>query len=138
MKVTQLPAISRNNYQGERVPRISPPVLNHADGFDIKKILSRFETDDYILAGIILVLIFEGCDDYILLSALGYLFIMGFPLYQSRLPYLLFFIDLLIKKKKSTLLPIIHCIWLNMVMEVIKTAQVPQQTTSKVTKRRMP
>ena len=43
----------------------------------IKKLLDNFQTDDYILAGLLLVLIFEGCDDYILLAALGYLFIMG-------------------------------------------------------------
>ena len=43
----------------------------------LKKIFSLFGSDDYILAGIILVLIFEGCEDYVLLCALGYLFIMG-------------------------------------------------------------
>lgn len=46
-------------------------------GIDIKKIISEFKTDDYILIGLIAVLFFEGCDDYILLAALGYLFIMG-------------------------------------------------------------
>ena len=43
----------------------------------LKKIFSEFGTDDYILAGIIIVLFFEGCEDYILLCVLGYLFIMG-------------------------------------------------------------
>ncbi len=40
-------------------------------------ILKGFEKDDFILLGIIAVLIWEGCDDYILLAALGYLFFMG-------------------------------------------------------------
>ena len=44
---------------------------------NIKEKLSHFEKDDYILIGLIAVLIFEGCEDYILLSALGYLFFMG-------------------------------------------------------------
>lgn len=44
---------------------------------NIGKILSHFEKDDYILLGIIAVLVWEGCDDYILLAALGYLFFMG-------------------------------------------------------------
>lgn len=75
MRVTQMPA-------GGSVQRsISVPIMpkaheNHS-GIDIKKILSRFEKDDYILAGLIIVLVLEGCDDYILLAALGYLFIMG-------------------------------------------------------------
>lgn len=43
----------------------------------IGKILSRFEKDDYILLGIIAVLVWEGCEDYILLAVLGYLFFMG-------------------------------------------------------------
>ncbi len=74
MKVTQLPTTS-NAY---RPPQsVAPIKIPKASGLDIGKILSRFETDDYILAGIILVLIFEGCDDYILLAALGYLFLMG-------------------------------------------------------------
>ena len=40
-------------------------------------LINGFQTDDYILIGIIAVLFFEGCDDYILLAALGYLFVMG-------------------------------------------------------------
>lgn len=74
MKVTQLPATSK----GFRPPAgIGTMPAQKSPAFDIGKILSRFETDDYILAGIILVLIFEGCDDYVLLAALGYLFFMG-------------------------------------------------------------
>ena len=80
MKVTQLPT------SGGKIPRTvirsAPPPIHHSaalsGGIDIKKLLSRFEKDDYILAGLIIVLVLEGCDDYILLAALGYLFIMGF------------------------------------------------------------
>lgn len=78
MKVTQLPATSKNSYQRERVRAIVPPLQHSDGGLDLRKILARFEKDDYILAGLILVLVLEGCDDYILLAALGYLFIMGF------------------------------------------------------------
>lgn len=46
-------------------------------GFNFREIISNFEKDDYILAGILIALIAEGCDDYILLAALGYLFVMG-------------------------------------------------------------
>ncbi|MBQ3023491.1 MAG: hypothetical protein IJD91_09315 [Clostridia bacterium] len=74
MKVTQLPTTSKSIRPQKGVISLPP---QSRGGFDIAKILSRFETDDYILAGIILVLVFEGCDDYILLAALGYLFIMG-------------------------------------------------------------
>ena len=37
----------------------------------------NFKTDDWILLAIIAVLILEGSEDYILLCALGYLFVMG-------------------------------------------------------------
>ena len=80
MRVTQMPAGGR----GEAVHRsmsMPAPIMHGGheshSGIDIKKILSRFEKDDYILAGLIIVLMFEGCDDYILLAALGYLFFMG-------------------------------------------------------------
>ncbi len=76
MKVTQLP--TRSAGKTDVVQLVSTAPFRKADAFDIKNILAKFEKDDYILAGIILVLIFEGCDDYILLAALGYLFFMGF------------------------------------------------------------
>ncbi len=82
MRVTQMPSGGRGAAMGKPfnlkqpvVAEVTPEKRNA--GIDIKKILSRFEKDDYILAGLILVLIFEGCDDYILLAALGYLFVMG-------------------------------------------------------------
>ena len=58
-------------------PLITENKNSLSSSFNIKKLLDNFQTDDYILAGLLLVLIFEGCDDYILLAALGYLFIMG-------------------------------------------------------------
>ena len=76
MKVTQLP--TRSTGKTGAVQIVPPAPLRKADALDIKNILAKFEKDDYILAGIILVLILEGCDDYILLAALGYLFFMGF------------------------------------------------------------
>lgn len=39
--------------------------------------IANFKKDDWILLGIIATLIFEGSTDYVLLCALGYLFIMG-------------------------------------------------------------
>ena len=77
MKVTQFPATGDRHYR--TIPRhTAGEERGSGNGIDIRKILSRFEKDDYILAGLLIVLIFEGCDDYILLAALGYLFLMGF------------------------------------------------------------
>ena len=75
MRVTQMPA-GGSVHRSTSVPEM-PKAQESRSTIDIRKILSRFEKDDYILAGLILVLIFEGCDDYILLAALGYLFLMG-------------------------------------------------------------
>lgn len=78
MRVTQMPA---GGSTGDVHRSMNTPIMPKAheshSTIDIKKILSRFEKDDYILAGLILVLMLEGCDDYILLAALGYLFFMG-------------------------------------------------------------
>ncbi len=78
MRVTQMPASGGHNRMVIESPgrRKTVPATNN--GPDIKRILSNFEKDDYILLGLIAVLVFEGCDDYILLAALGYLFLMGF------------------------------------------------------------
>lgn len=57
-------------------PSPYPPVMptgTKKTAFDI----SRFKKDDWILIGIIAILILEGSDDYILLCALGYLFLVG-------------------------------------------------------------
>ena len=75
MKVTQLPTTQKGVYRQEKTVTIP---RQKKKGFELPEFLSRFENDDYILAGIIFVLIFEGCEDYILLAALGYLFLMGF------------------------------------------------------------
>ena len=78
MRVTQMPATAekRERREASFVPSYRTAETNKG-GIDLKKILSRFEKDDYILAGLIIVLVFEGCEDYVLLAALGYLFIMG-------------------------------------------------------------
>ena len=44
---------------------------------DVKKLLSSMEKDDLILGGILAMLFFEGSDDYLLMAAIGYLFVMG-------------------------------------------------------------
>ncbi len=53
-------------------PKPLPSVPKKA-AFDIKS----FKADDWILLSIIAILILEGSDDYILLCALGYLFLVG-------------------------------------------------------------
>lgn len=83
MRVTQMDAFSQSKYkypQRSNAAKVTLPVPAGAGTAlsKIKGMLSSFETDDYILAGLIIVLILEGCDDYVLLAALGYLFIMGF------------------------------------------------------------
>lgn len=53
---------------------------SESDKKDLRKFkidFKNFKADDWILLGIIATLILEGSDDYILLCALGYLFIMG-------------------------------------------------------------
>ena len=48
------------------------------DGGTLSKFnIKNFKTDDWILLAIIGTLILEGSRDYVLLCALGYLFIMG-------------------------------------------------------------
>ena len=74
MRVTQM-----NPFPGGKQPTYipappTPPRVQKSNLFDFKS----FKTDDWILLAIIAVLILEGSEDYILLCALGYLFIMGF------------------------------------------------------------
>lgn len=38
----------------------------------------NFKTDDWLILGLIAVLILDGSEDYVLLCALGYLFLIGF------------------------------------------------------------
>lgn len=78
MRVTQMSTFSNKEERG--AISVSMPVAQGRvrRGKSIQSILNTFDTDDYILAGIIIVLIMEGCEDYVLLAALGYLFIMGF------------------------------------------------------------
>ena len=65
----------------EKTGPLPPPPGNnpstHAADSGLIGTLKRFQTDDYILLGMIAVLFFEGCEDYTLMAALGYLFFMG-------------------------------------------------------------
>lgn len=53
-----------------------PSPVQKEEGGILKK-LEELKKDDYILIGIIAVLFLEGSEDYILMAALGYLFVMG-------------------------------------------------------------
>lgn len=82
MRVTQMSAFSDGKLPEERKNigfAYSAPkgAQNRSMGSHLKNIFAEFETDDCILAAIIVILILEGCDDYILLAALGYLFLAG-------------------------------------------------------------
>lgn len=78
MRVVQMNAFSPPQKETVQINPIDKGNKNAKEAsFNIRKLLDNFEKDDYILAGLLLVLIFEGCDDYILLAALGYLFIVG-------------------------------------------------------------
>ena len=82
MRVVQMNAFLAPNKRESNIVRAEESIIignetNRESSYNIKKILKGFKTDDYILLGIIIVLMLEGCDDYILLAALGYLFIMG-------------------------------------------------------------
>lgn len=78
MRVTQMSTF--NNKEEKGIISVSIPASQGRARRrkSIQSFLDTFDTDDYILAGIIVVLIMEGCEDYVLLAALGYLFIMGF------------------------------------------------------------
>ena len=43
----------------------------------LNSILSDFEVDDLILIGLLIFLLYDGVDDYILLIILGIIFVMG-------------------------------------------------------------
>lgn len=82
MRVVQMNAFSSPPEKGNKVVKREKNVVpenksERVSSYNIRRILNGFKTDDYILLGIIIVLMLEGCDDYILLAALGYLFIMG-------------------------------------------------------------
>ena len=82
MRVVQMNAFSSPPKKGNNIVREKESIViekknERESSYNIRKILNNFKTDDYILLGIIIVLMLEGCDDYILLAALGYLFIMG-------------------------------------------------------------
>ncbi|MBQ8541399.1 MAG: hypothetical protein IJ435_08005 [Clostridia bacterium] len=74
MRVVQMdPSSSRGAESFERTPFLAPSPKEKKNVFDPK----AFKKDDWILIAIILALMLEGSEDYILLCALGYLFVMG-------------------------------------------------------------
>lgn len=74
MRVVQMdPSSSPQTESIERAPFRAPSPKLKKSVFDPKS----FKKDDWILIIIILALILEGSEDYILLCALGYLFVMG-------------------------------------------------------------
>lgn len=74
MRVVQMdPSSSPQAGSFERTPFHAPSPKLKKSAFDPK----TFKKDDWILIAIILALILEGSEDYILLCALGYLFVMG-------------------------------------------------------------
>lgn len=78
MRVVQMNPNSTKPRQNTPPPAIAQyipqtKVKKSPMGIDIK----NFKADDWILLCIILTLILEGSTDYILLIALGYLFLIG-------------------------------------------------------------
>lgn len=74
MRVVQMNPSSPQSFEHRALPppRPSPPPRQKTISG-----IKNFRTDDWILLGIIAALIFDGSDDYLLICALGYLFIMG-------------------------------------------------------------
>lgn len=60
-------------------PRPYPPVAPiGTDGLaGIKRIFGKLDIDDIIILGLIILLLLEDCDDYLLIGVLAYLFISG-------------------------------------------------------------
>ncbi len=74
MRVVQMKPFSAPSSNTSHFQRTEPvPPKEKKPVLDIR----RFERDDWILLGIIAALVMDGCTDYILLIALGYLFIAG-------------------------------------------------------------
>lgn len=75
MRVVQMSAHSKPPNYSSVTPPHTPPSSQteklHLINF------KNFKSDDWIILAIIFALIFEGSDDYILICALGYLFLMG-------------------------------------------------------------
>ena len=82
MRIRTMDPFSRPPASLPEIPGPRPlPVEHHPSAPQANSgllgILKGFQTDDYILLGMIAVLFFEGCEDYTLMAALGYLFFMG-------------------------------------------------------------
>ncbi len=67
--------VRMNPVISSRTPKSPPRPIDTQKTFN--SLLDSFKEDDWILIAIILVLFFEGTDDYIMLAVLGYLFVMG-------------------------------------------------------------
>lgn len=80
MNVRQMNPFAGSPKTDLRPKRTDTPKQNTLNQINILKQIdiSSFQKDDWILLGIIGTLILEGSRDYVLLVALGYLFIMGF------------------------------------------------------------
>ena len=89
MQVRQMNPVTERERRAPDIPVYAPyeniPLLKpsrEADGRSLTDLFANFniksfKTDDWILIGIIGALILEGSRDYVLLCALGYLFLMG-------------------------------------------------------------
>ena len=74
MRVVQMHPFSPPPVQKSAAAPAEPLPKATRTFFDFK----NFKTDDWLLLGLIAVLILDGSEDYVLLCALGYLFLMGF------------------------------------------------------------
>ncbi len=77
MKVTRMSPFSNQATVTTPAP-IQPRQNTSASSQNVFNLnFSNFKKDDWLLLGIIAVLIMEGSTDYVLLCALGYLFMVG-------------------------------------------------------------
>ena len=77
MKVTRMSPFSNQSTVTTPAP-IQPIQNTSASSKNVFNLnFSNFKKDDWLLLGIIAVLIMEGSTDYVLLCALGYLFMVG-------------------------------------------------------------
>lgn len=62
-------------FQDEK--RLEPSFEHHPPKLSQKKLFETLSQDDLIILGVIFLLLFNSCDDYLLLLALGYIFLSG-------------------------------------------------------------
>lgn len=56
---------------------VEPSFKHHPPKVQQKKLFENLSQDDLIILGVIFLLLFNSCDDYLLLLALGYIFLSG-------------------------------------------------------------